>query len=109
MIDEATMENNVLDNNDIQTNTILNVSYLTSGRYNTENLNKTTNNNTLHDNHDNDKNKNKNKNKNDKIVLSDEVSASIINKKNNYNKLSNGISNILESSSYKTLFDKESH
>ena len=82
MIDETKMKNNELDNNDTSTNTILNVSYLTSGMYNTEN---------------------KNKNKNEQYG---DISTSIMNKKTNYNKLSNGISNILDSPSYKTLFDK---
>ena len=82
MIDETKMKNNELDNNDTSTNTILNISYLTSGMYNTEN---------------------KNKNKNEQYG---DISTSIMNKKTNYNKLSNGISNILDSPSYKTLFDK---
>jgi hypothetical protein len=89
MIDETKMKNNELDNNDTSTNTILNVSYLTSGMYNTENKNK------------NDKN-----DKNDKNEQYGDISTSIMNKKTNYNKLSNGISNILNSPSYKTLFDK---
>ena len=88
MINEPEMKNNELDNNVEQTTTIINVPYLTSGIYNTTNKNET-------------------KNKNDINGPSGDISESIINKKNSYNKLSNGISNILDSSSYKTLFNKE--
>mgnify|MGYP006159605593 FL=1 len=76
--------NNTNTNNN---NTVLNISYLTSGIYNSENLKKNI---LLQD-----------KNISDKLVVS------IMNKKNSYNKLSNGISNILDCTSYKTWFYKD--